>query len=224
MKATLPAKPSARARPAPPTAGKEPAAVSRLFASARFVLSATQPREFPPESAAEIAFVGRSNAGKSSALNTICQQKLAFVSKMPGRTQLVNFFALGDERTLVDLPGYGFASAPEATRSTWEAMVGGYLEHRQSLRAIVLIMDARHPLTALDGALLDLANACKKPVFTLLSKADKLSRSEAAQTKTRVERELSTACESLGVLLFSSLKRTGMEQARLKVAEILGVQ
>jgi len=135
------------------------------FRSAHFVLSAPNPRQLPPDSGAEIAFAGRSNAGKSSALNAICDQSgLARTSKTPGRTQLLNVFALDDERRLVDLPGYGYAKVPEAVREKWRGMIDSYLHERDSLRGVVLIMDARHPLKEFDCLMLTFCRDIQLPV------------------------------------------------------------
>lgn len=173
-----------------------------------------------PESDAEIAFAGRSNAGKSSALNTLAGQRLAFVSKTPGRTQLINFYRVGDRSFLTDLPGYGYARVPAAARADWEQLLGGYLQTRPALRGLALIMDVRHPLTDLDRRMLAWFLPTGKPVHVLLTKADKLSRSAALQTLARVRRELAALGSDgaqdgskLSVQLFSSLKKSGLEEA-----------
>jgi len=147
------------------------------FRAAQFVTSAAELRQLPADAGAEIAFAGRSNAGKSSALNAICDQTaLARTSKTPGRTQLLNVFALDDARRLVDLPGYGYAKVPEAMRERWRSLIDQYLRERDSLRAVVLIMDSRHPLKEFDQQMLaycrDIGLAC----HCILTKADKLSR------------------------------------------------
>ena len=179
-----------------------------------FFTSAAAPEQFPA-SRGEIAFAGRSNSGKSSALNVLAQRRrLAFVSKTPGRTQLINFFALGEDRFLVDLPGYGYAKVPEATRATWEHFLGGYLRTRAELRGLVVIMDARHPLTELDRVLLAWFRPTGKPVHVLLSKTDKLSRTAALAVLRDVRRELATLAPNFSAQLFSSLKKTGVEDAR----------
>jgi GTP-binding protein len=166
-----------------------------------------------PQSDGEIAFAGRSNAGKSSALNTLAGRRLAFVSKTPGRTRLINFYGVDERRFLTDLPGYGYARVPAAARADWESLLGGYLKTRAQLRGLALIMDVRHPLTELDRRMLAWFLPTGKPVHVLLTKADKLSRSAALQTLARVQRELSGLGPGLSAQLFSSLKRSGVEDA-----------
>jgi len=174
----------------------------------------------------EIAFVGRSNAGKSTAINLLCNQKrLAFSSKTPGRTQHLNFFTVSDRERrygyLVDLPGYGYAAADKATRATWDQLLGQYLRQRRALRGVVLLMDARRPLTDLDLQLLDWLEPTGCPVHVLLTKADKLNRSDIAQALRQVSDALAGSPHS--VQLFSALKRMGVEQADDKLLEWLGV-
>ena len=155
-----------------------PAAVLQTVS---FVLSVGELQQLPPDSGAEVAFAGRSNAGKSSAINAICgRHKLAFVSRTPGRTQLINYFRLGGSAHLVDLPGYGYARVPAAVRAGWEQLLGGYLQTRRALRGLFLVMDIRHPLTPLDRQMLDWLAPTGAPVQVLLTKADKLTR-QAAQ-------------------------------------------
>src|SRR3954470_2456297 len=166
-----------------------------------------------PESDGEIAFAGRSNAGKSSALNALTGHRLAFVSKTPGRTQLINFYSLGERSFLTDLPGYGYARVPTAVRADWEELLGGYLQTRSALRGLALVMDVRHPLTELDRRMLAWFTPTGKPVHVLLTKADKLSRSAALQTLAGVQRELAALGTGLTAQLFSSLKKSGIEDA-----------
>jgi GTP-binding protein len=187
-----------------------------LFHRAAFLKSAAAPEDFPP-SAGEIAFAGRSNAGKSSALNALARHRLAFVSKTPGRTQLINFYTLGDDRFLVDLPGYGYARVPAATRAPWEKLLGSYLQERAPLRGMALVMDVRHPLTELDRRMLAWFGPTGKPVHVLLSKADKLSRSSALSTLRGVERELAVLASNFSAQLFSSLKKSGLDEAAAAV-------
>src|SRR5476651_1704491 len=138
-----------------PAASRKSAASALGLQKAAYALSVHDPKELPRPGVPEIAFAGRSNAGKSSAINTLTgRRRLAFVSKTPGRTQLINFFTLGEEAFLVDLPGYGYADAPIAVRRHWEMLVGEYIAHRDSLAAVVVVMDARHPLTPLDRELI----------------------------------------------------------------------
>src|SRR5919106_6455966 len=159
-----------------------------LFSSARFLASAHELRELPPDIGAEVAFAGRSNAGKSSAINALTHRKrLAFVSKTPGRTQTINFFDCGANRRLVDLPGYGYAAAPEKERAHWGRLISAYLQGRRSLRGVVLIVDARHPLTPLDRQLLGWHAPSGQPLLVLLTKSDKLGREEAGKALKTAE-------------------------------------
>lgn len=192
--------------------------------NAAFHITVAQIRDLPADSLAEVAFAGRSNAGKSSAINTLCNHKrLAFVSKMPGRTQHLNFFRVDDGRFLVDLPGYGYARAPKDQKHVWQALIGGYLADRPQLAGLVLIMDIRHPLTELDRSLLDWFRPSGRPVHVLLSKSDKLSRGPAAQTLNSVRAELLATGFKASVQLFSSLKRVGVDEAEGVVRDWLGV-
>lgn len=185
-----------------------------LFQNAEFFISAHQLRDLPPATGIEIAFAGRSNAGKSSAINTLANHnRLAYVSKQPGRTQLINFFSLGGDRYLVDLPGYGYAKVPEAMRKHWQLVLAAYLSQRFSLHGLVLVMDSRHPLTPLDRQMLDWFGPTGKPIHVLLTKSDKLSRSEAMKTLNAVRKELQEAWGNCTVQLFSSLKKQGVEEA-----------
>lgn len=185
-----------------------------LFQNAEFYISAHNLRDLPPPIGIEVAFAGRSNAGKSSALNTLANHnRLAYVSKQPGRTQLINFFSLGNERYLVDLPGYGYAKVPEALRKHWQTTLAAYLSDRPTLNALVLVMDCRHPLTPLDRQMLDWFGHSGRPVHVLLSKSDKLSRSVANQTLLAVRKELNEHWDNCTVQLFSSLKKQGVEEA-----------
>lgn len=192
--------------------------------NASFHITVASVRDLPADSLAEVAFAGRSNAGKSSAINTLCNHKrLAFVSKMPGRTQHLNFFRVEDGRFLVDLPGYGFARAPKDQKHVWQALIGGYLADRTQLAGLVLIMDCRHPLTELDRSLLAWFQPSGKPVHVLLSKSDKLSRGPAQQTLRQVRAELSDMGLNATAQLFSSLKRDGAEEAEAVLRAWLGV-
>src|SRR5437773_8452580 len=182
------------------------------FRSASFFKSVASLAD-APASIGEIAFVGRSNTGKSSALNALAGSQLAFVSKTPGRTRLINFYALGSERFIVDLPGYGYARVPEATRAPWEKLLGGYLQTRESLCGLALVMDVRHPLTELDQRMLGWFCPTGKPVHVLLTKADKLSREAAQKVLRRVEGEIRGFAPNASVQLFSSLKKSGLEEA-----------
>jgi len=180
----------------------------KAFSQATFLASSGSSTDMPPAGPPEIAFAGRSNVGKSSAINALLGRKrLAFTSKTPGRTQTLNFFELGDGARLVDLPGYGFASVPQAVRAQWETMVGSYVTSRDTLVGVVLVMDARHPLTALDTQLIHFLGDVR--LLALLSKADKLTRAEQGRTVKSVEASLRT-----DVRLFSSLTRQGVDECR----------
>lgn len=194
-----------------------------LFRQARFLRSAPDLNSLPAESAREIAFAGRSNSGKSSVINALTdQRRLARVSKTPGRTQLLNYFDLGEGRFLVDLPGYGYAKVPVATRAPWGRVLGDFLRTRDQLVGLVVVMDIRHPLTALDWGLLEWFRPTGKPVLVLLTKADKLSRSAASQTLREVRRALCTASPGWSAQLFSSLKRTGIGDAEVVLGRWIG--
>ncbi len=183
--------------------------------------SAHDPGELPPPGPPEIAFAGRSNSGKSSAINALAgRRRLAFVSKTPGRTQLVNFFSLGDAAYLVDLPGYGYAGVPGEVRRHWEYLVGDYVASRRSLAAVVVVMDCRHPLTALDRQLIEWLRAAGRRAHVLLTKADKLSRQAALRTLARVRADLARLCPGASVQLFSSPKREGVEEAAATLARL----
>jgi len=161
----------------------------------------------------EVAFAGRSNAGKSSAINTLARHKLAFVSKTPGRTQLLNFFRISPGNYLVDLPGYGYAEVPQEVKKHWQAVLARYLETRQELVGLVMIMDVRHPLTPLDLKMLDWYGPTGRPIHVLLTKSDKLSKNPAAATLKQVRTTLQASYPQCTVQLFSSLKKTGIEEA-----------
>ncbi|OGA20581.1 MAG: hypothetical protein A3H34_06030 [Betaproteobacteria bacterium RIFCSPLOWO2_02_FULL_67_19] len=189
---------------------------TKTFAHAIFLASAGRSAEFPPEGPPEIAFLGRSNVGKSSAINVLTGRKrLAFASKTPGRTQTVNFYGLGEFGRLVDLPGYGYARAPHTERAKWEHLVTGYLLERQTLAGVVIVMDARHPLTPQDERLLEWLAPLAVRRVALLTKADKLSRTEGARVLSQTRHAVAEA------LLFSSLSRQGVEEARDRLAQWL---
>ena len=185
-----------------------------LLRAARFIASAHELRELPADVGSEVAFAGRSNAGKSSAINALTQRKrLAFVSKTPGRTQTINFFDCGGGRRLVDLPGYGYAAVPQKERKHWGELVSAYLQSRGSLRGLVLIIDSRHTLTALDQQLLQWHAASGQPVLVLLTKADKLGREEAARSLRSAQALLPTLHPQASAVLFSAVAGTGQRQA-----------
>lgn len=183
------------------------------FRRCQFLKSAAAPADFPPEAGPEIAFAGRSNAGKSSALNALTGQSgLARVSKTPGRTQLINFFDLEDGARLVDLPGYGYAKVPEATRAQWRELIESYVEQRESLRGVVVLMDIRHPLGELDRQLLTWLESLGRPAHVVLTKADKLSRTAAGTALASVRRSLPRLHRDAGVQLFSATTKAGVQE------------
>jgi GTP-binding protein len=195
-----------------------------LFRQARFVTSVRELHTLPPEGEGEIAFAGRSNSGKSSALNTLTDHhKLAFVSKTPGRTQLINYFDINGRHYLVDLPGYGYAKVPEAIKAPWGRDLGEYLRTRQTLRGLALIMDVRHPMSPLDRELLAWFRPTLKPVHILLTKADKLSRQDGTRILVEVNKELKLLAGEYSAQLFSSLKKVGIEEAEAVFARWLGL-
>ena len=185
----------------------------RLFSRASFLASAGTLHEFPADGVREVAFVGRSNVGKSSAINALVgRHRLAFSSKAPGRTQTVNFYDLGGAARLVDLPGYGYARVSKSVREEWDRLVGDYFGAGRPLAGVVVLMDARHPLTPHDERLLDWLNAFDLRLLTVLTKSDKLSRSEAAAALNRTRQKLQAGLDD--VILFSSSSRAGVEQLR----------
>lgn len=186
------------------------------FRHTRFLLSGAALRDLPADAGREVAFAGRSNAGKSSALNAITGVSgLARVSKTPGRTRLLNLFEVAPGMRFMDLPGYGYAKVPEAERLKWGQLLDGYLGSRQSLMGLILVMDVRHPLTDFDRQLLELAGPLELPVHVLLSKADKLSRGAAASTLVQVQRDL----RGWGTAqLFSAHSGQGVEDAQKRLA------
>ena len=195
-----------------------------LFQKAVFHTTVAHLRDLPVDSLCEIAFSGRSNAGKSSAINTLAgRTRLAFVSKTPGRTQHLNYFSLGERRYFVDLPGYGYAKAPEGVRAQWEGLIGPYLQGRAVLVGLVVIMDVRHPMTDLDRRLIDWYAPTGRPIHILLSKADKLSRQEQIKPLRAVQAELASLVGLFSVQLFSSLKKAGIEEAETVLAGWLGL-
>ncbi|MGB1138106.1 MAG: ribosome biogenesis GTP-binding protein YihA/YsxC [Luminiphilus sp.] len=182
------------------------------FRKAAFLQSASAIENAPTDFGSEVAFAGRSNSGKSSAINTLTHQgKLARTSRTPGRTQLINFFSLSEHQRLVDLPGYGFAKVPLAVKKKWNQQLERYLQYRESLRGLVMLMDIRHPLTEPDRQMLGWAVTASMPVHILLTKADKLKRGPAQSTLLSVREELSTQSDLISVQLFSSLKRQGVD-------------
>ena len=186
-----------------------------LFGHARFDRAVFGKADLPPDRCIEVAIAGRSNAGKSSALNVLLNHRqLARVSKKPGRTQAIHFFCLGGAHYLVDLPGYGYAATSRTRREGWDELMSVYLLNRASLRGLLLVCDIRRSLLDLDHQLLQWFAKTGRPVHVLLTKADKLSASQANATLSRVSQELSSAQPGVSVQLFSSLKRGGVDTAR----------
>jgi GTP-binding protein len=187
----------------------------RRPANARWDRAASDLRQLPPDRGAEVAFIGRSNSGKSSAINAITGQKqLAFVSKTPGRTQTINFFAWGPNSRLVDLPGYGYAVVPAGTRYLWDRLISTYLQSRESLEGLVLVMDARHPFREQDRLVLSWIAPLQRHLLVLLTKSDKLGRGEAVRVLESARRELTLSYPDGSVQLFSAASGAGVATAR----------
>ncbi len=193
-----------------------------VFNRAKFLLSAADNDQLPDDEGCEVAFIGRSNAGKSSAINTITGIKgLARTSKTPGRTQMLNFFSLDDGCRLVDLPGYGYAKAPKPVQQHWEAETQLYLQKRECLRGLVLVMDIRHPLKDIDLQIIDWTVNCDVPLHILLTKADKLTNGQARKVLNEVKLSLGNYGHNVSLQVFSSLKKAGVDVAKAKLNEWL---
>jgi GTP-binding protein len=213
---------------------------------ARFFTTVNHLRNLPDLQVPELAFAGRSNAGKSTAINTLCnQKKLAFASKTPGRTQHINYFSIGGAHVaqhrkdptkideiralLVDLPGYGYAEVPGAAKNHWNELLGAYVKNRDQLSALILIMDARRPFTDLDKQMLEWFAPTGRPVHCILAKADKLNRNDSTNALRLTQSVLASYVDVNGVpfpytaQLFSALKRIGLEEADAKIQELLGL-
>lgn len=187
--------------------------MANYYRRAQFLTSASKVSQLPEESQLEVAFAGRSNAGKSSAINTLCEQKaLARTSKTPGRTQLINFFTLDESRCLVDLPGYGYAKVPEKMRREWQQLMESYLGQRPQLRGLVVIMDIRHPLKDYDLQMLEWCNYMHTPVHVLLTKSDKLKKGAASKQMLMVRKAIKEAGFNVSVQMFSALNKSGMQE------------
>ncbi|WP_341936743.1 ribosome biogenesis GTP-binding protein YihA/YsxC [Marinimicrobium sp. C2-29] len=197
------------------------------FRGASFDQSAPSIRECPPESGTEVAFAGRSNAGKSSAINALTHNsKLARTSKTPGRTQLINFFRLSEHQRLVDLPGYGYAKVGREMKEQWQRNLSEYLQQRECLQGMVLMMDIRHPLQEFDTTMINWAVEVEMPVHILLTKADKLKRGPATNTLMAVRKQMQEAGvdDLVTAQCFSSLKRTGVDELKAKLTEWLTLE
>jgi GTP-binding protein len=189
------------------------------YPNARFLKSAHDPGDFCEDFGVEVAFAGRSNSGKSSAINALLHRRdLARTSKTPGRTQLVNFFELRPGERLVDLPGYGYAKVPPAMREHWRGLLGAYFAGRASLSGLFIVMDGRRPMTEFDWQMVEMAAAHDCPVHVLLSKSDKLGRNEARETARRVRAELADAASAQ---LFSAVSGEGLDEARRVLKSML---
>jgi len=199
---------------------KPPNSLPDILRAPEFLLGAAEPHQFPDDNKLEIAFAGRSNVGKSSAINAITnRRKLARTSKTPGRTQQINFFSLGEDARLVDLPGYGFAQVPLAVKEKWQTTIQHYLSQRSNLLILVLLMDIRHPLTELDWQIVNWASQSELPTQVLLTKADKLKRGKASAALLGVEKQLKKIPGEFAVEVFSSLNFTGVNAMRMQLAE-----
>ncbi|RMX01589.1 ribosome biogenesis GTP-binding protein YihA/YsxC [Legionella jordanis] len=190
------------------------------YRKASFLKSAARVNQLPSDEGFEVAFAGRSNAGKSSALNCLTENKqLAKTSKTPGRTQLINLFELDDSRRLVDLPGYGYAKVAQDVKKEWQQHLSHYLEVRQCLRGLILLMDCRHPLKELDQVMIDWSLSRELPVHILLTKSDKLSRSEVKNSMAKVRKHYELMEDFISVQAFSALKKEGIEELIKKLNE-----
>lgn len=204
--------------------GLDDGAMHPFFQRAAFQAAAARLRDAPADAGFEVAFTGRSNSGKSSAINAICHQsRLARTSKTPGRTQQLVFFRLDDERRLVDLPGYGFARVSRAVKADWQALMGRYLEQRRCLRGLVLVMDIRHPLTEFDRQMVDWAAATQRPMLLLLTKADKLGRGAVQSIVGQVGRALVDVGAEMRVQAFSASSRLGLAGAHAQLLQWLEI-
>ncbi len=193
-----------------------------LFSRLEFRYAVHQLSDMPPDRGSEVAFAGRSNAGKSTAINALAnRRKLAFVSKTPGRTQAINFFDMGNQCSLVDLPGYGYAKVPRAEQERWDELIGTYISNRNSLILLIIIVDIRRGLTTLDRQLLSWLAPTNKPVHILLTKADKLTRQQASTVLQQTEAELARHPGEATAQIFSGTSKTGVKQAQATVARWL---
>ena len=187
---------------------------SHPITSASLAFTVAEWAQLPPATGLELAFAGRSNAGKSSAINAIANRRsLAFVARRPGKTRTVQFYRIGEDRYLVDLPGYGYARVSAAVRAQWGRLLESYLRKRSSLVGLMMIMDIRHPLTPLDQQLLDWIGPRALPVHVLLNKSDKLTRAQASATLADVARRLQSIASNCSVQIFSSVRPEGVDQA-----------
>jgi GTP-binding protein len=186
---------------------------NHYYRQAKFLISAASKKQFPTNGSLEVAFAGRSNAGKSSAINTLCDNKgLAKISKTPGRTRLVNYFTLDEQRSLVDLPGYGYAKVPLPVKQQWEKLMENYLQRSETLRGLVIMMDIRHPLKDFDIQMLNWCEHFGLPAHLLLTKADKLKKGPAQSTLLKTKKLLEAEGYNASVQIFSALNKTGLDE------------
>lgn len=196
-----------------------------VYHQAKFLKSSPNLKDTPPDVGKEIAFAGRSNAGKSSAINTLTRQNaLARTSKTPGRTQMLNFFEISEQQRFVDLPGYGYAKVPLEVKEKWHQLMEIYLTKRNSLCAIVLVMDVRHPLTEFDWQMVEWCQHTGLALHILLTKADKLTYGAGKNTLLQIQRELKDATIPITIQLFSALKKTGIDEVHQALDALFGVQ
>ncbi len=197
-----------------------------FYNQAQYTTSANKASQLPVDIGKEVAFAGRSNVGKSSAINTLTHRRgLARTSKTPGRTQLINFFEIDEQHRLVDLPGYGFAKVPDRVKQHWQQLISSYLNDRQALKGLIVIMDSRRPFTPFDVQMLDWCEHAKMPAHVLLTKTDKLSKNEAQATLSQAKKTLKQQAREIpvSIQLFSSLKKTGIEEIYSKLNEWLEI-
>jgi len=187
--------------------------INHYYRQAKFLISAASIKQLPDGDSIEVAFVGRSNAGKSSAINVLCDNKgLAKISRTPGRTRLINLFSLDDKRKLVDLPGYGFAKVPLPIKQEWERLMEQYLQQTHRLKGVVIIMDIRHPLKPFDTHMLDWCQHFGLPTHILLTKADKLKKGPQKSTLLQTKKQLENGGYTSSIQTFSALNKTGLDQ------------
>ena len=189
--------------------------MSQIYSQAKFEISVAAVKQLPPDTGFEVVFAGRSNAGKSSAINALCNRRgLARTSKTPGRTQLLNFFRLDEQRAIVDLPGYGYAKVPEQVKKQWYKLIDGYLDSREALAGIVLIMDVRRPFARFDDQMINWAKVADVPLHVLLIKADKLGKSQRTNTLREVRKELDKTGLVTSAQLFSATQPLGVDELK----------
>ena len=198
--------------------------MNKLYRQTQYLRSVYSAEHLPAEQGIEIAFAGRSNAGKSSAINTITDHnRLAHVSRTPGRTQMINYFQITDDKYLVDLPGYGFAKVPKAVREHWNLFLDQYFQTRQSLKGLILVMDIRRKLEEQDWQMVEWAVNSEIPLHILLSKADKLKRSEASHLLFKTQKLLEENGVAASLQLFSAKSRLGLEDVHSLLDEWFGI-